>query len=279
MAERISDKYQAWEQLCEMRFQKLKANETTLNQQFLAIYGLQDYISPEIADHSITVRKANLSREIKSLISYAIGCSFGRYSLDHDGLCYAGGIWDASAYQRFLPVNDNILLLCDGADIFENDLLTKLIQFIRTAYGAETLEENLAFMAQALGGEGSPCQVLRSYLLHDFYADHCRIYHKKPIYWLFSSGRQKSFQALIYYHRWKPETLFSICHYLPMVQAFYLSQLNHASVSDQRKISRKLKELQCYITAIHKLPSISLSPDDGIINNYHKLDRFLAKIN
>ena len=206
MARRISDNYQQWEQACQQRFSRLKANEEELNRIFIERYGLQKELSPDVDDKGITVRKADLQREIKSLISYAIGCWFGRYSVDRKGLCYAGGIWDDSAYRTILPVDDNILILGENPD-FPHDLTSLRITFIRKVYGAETLEENLRFMADALGGEGTSTEIIRNYLLSEFYADHCRTYQKRPVYWLFDSGKKHCFRALVYLHRWNAETL------------------------------------------------------------------------
>ena len=187
MSQLISDKYATWESECEARFQKLKSNEEELNRIFIDIYGLQDELTPEVEDKDVTVRRADLQREIKSLLSYAVGCLFGRYSLDEKGLCYAGGEWDASKYKTILPVKDNVLPICDD-DYLESDLTGKIVEFVKIVYGEDTLEENLKFIADALGTKGAtPREAIRNYLLNGFYADHCKIYQKRPIYWLFSS--------------------------------------------------------------------------------------------
>ena len=167
----ISDKYAAWEQECTERFNKLKANEEELNRIFIDIYGLQDELTPEVEDKDVTVRKADLQREIKSLISYAVGCWFGRYSLDVKGLAYAGGEWDSTKYKTIIPVKDNVLPICDD-DYLPTDLTGLIVDFVAKAYGEDTLDENLKFIADALGGKGTPREVIRSYLLNGFYADH-----------------------------------------------------------------------------------------------------------
>ena len=138
-----------------------------------------------------------------------MGCLFGRYSLDVEGLAYAGGEWDASKYQTIIPDADNILPICDD-DYFEDDLTGKFVDFVRVVYGEDTLEENLKFIADALGGKGSPREVIRSYFLNDFFADHCKTYQKRPIYWLFDSGKKNGFKALIYMHRYQPDTIARI---------------------------------------------------------------------
>ena len=218
MSQLISDKFTAWQAECEARFQLLKANEEELNRIFIDIYGLQDELTPEVADKDVTVHRIfntkddvpesmkgsnyvrTLRDEIVSLISYAVGCLFGRYSLDVEGLAYAGGEWDASKYQTIIPDADNILPICDD-DYFEDDLTGKFADFVRVVYGEDTLEENLKFIDDALGGKGTPREVIRSYFINDFFTDHCKTYQKRPIYWLFDSGKKNGFKALIYLHR------------------------------------------------------------------------------
>ena len=203
MGRLIADKYKEWEAECNNRFNQLKANEEELNRIFIEIYGLQDELTPEVEDKDVTVRKADLQREIKSLISYAVGCMFGRYSLDVDGLAYAGGEWDSSKYVKFQPDKDGILPITDD-EYFEDDIVTLFVNFIETVYGHDTLEENLKFIADALGKKGSPREAIRNYFLNDFFADHCKIYQKRPIYWLFDSGKKNGFKCLIYMHRYQP---------------------------------------------------------------------------
>lgn len=196
MGKLISDKFAAWQEECEQRFQQLKANEEELNRIFIDIYGLQDELTPEVEDKDVTVRRADLTREIKSLLSYAVGCLFGRYSLDVDGLVYAGGEWDDSKYVTLKPVTDNVLPLCDEEYFGENDLVNRIVEFVRVVYGADTLEENLAFIAKALGNKGNTSrEIIRNYFLKDFFADHCKIYQKRPIYWMFDSGQEKRLQG------------------------------------------------------------------------------------
>ena len=205
----ISEAFEKWRDECNSRFNQLKANEGELNRIFIDIYGLQDELTPEIEDKDVTVRKADLGRDIRSFISYAVGCMFGRYSLDMDGLAYAGGEWDASKYASFPADKDNIIPICDD-EYFEDDIVGLFVEFVKTVYGAETLDKNLKFIADALGGKGQPKDVIRNYFLNDFYADHCKIYQKRPIYWLFDSGKKNGFKALIYMHRYQPDTIARI---------------------------------------------------------------------
>ena len=294
MARLIADKFKEWEAECDARFNQLKANEEELNRIFIDIYGLQDELTPEVEDKDVTVRKADLQREIKSLISYAIGCIFGRYSIDTDGLCFAGGEWDSSKYKTIIPDADNILPICDD-DYFEDDLTGKIIGFVESVYGKETLEENLRFIADALGGKGTSREVIRNYLLNGFYTDHLKIYQKRPIYWLFSSGKKNGFKALIYMHRYQPDLLARMrTDYVHEQQERYRTQLsmledaeNSASGSDKVKINKqiaKLKdqalELQQYEEKIHHLADqmISIDLDDGVKVNYGKFAEVLEKI-
>ncbi|MBR6617433.1 MAG: hypothetical protein IKL00_06125 [Oscillospiraceae bacterium] len=294
MGRLIADKYAAWEQECEARFQKLKANEEELNRIFIEIYGLQNELTPEVEDRDVTVRRADLTREIKSLISYAVGCLFGRYSVDTKGLCYAGGDWDDSKYKTIIPDKDNVLPICDD-DYFEDDLTARVIDFVAKVYGEDTLEENLRFIADALGGKGSPREVLRNYLLTGFFADHCKIYQKRPIYWLFSSGKKHGFKALVYMHRWERTTVATVrTDYVHELQERYRTQLSlleeqmqSAAASEhvklkkrQEKLNAQLTELTVYEEKVHHIADmmIDIDFDDGVKVNYAKFQEILEKI-
>ena len=295
MSTLISDKYAAWEQECTERFNKLKANEEELNRIFIDIYGLQDELTPEVEDRDVTVRKADLQREIRSLISYAVGCLFGRYSLDVKGLAYAGGEWDDSKYKTIIPDKDNVIPICDD-DYLEDDLTGQIVEFVRVVYGDDTLEENLKFIAAALGTKGdTPREVLRNYLLTGFYADHCKIYQKRPIYWLFSSGKKHGFKALVYMHRWEKTTVATLrtdnVHELQERYRTQLSMLNEqmdtAAQSDrvklkkrQEKLTAQLDEINKYEEKVHHLADqmIDIDLDDGVKVNYAKFADILEKI-
>ena len=294
MSRLIADKFKEWESECETRFNQLKANEEELNRIFIDIYGLQDELTPEVEDRDITVRKADLQREIKSLISYAIGCIFGRYSLDVEGLAFAGGEWDNSKYQTYIPDADNILPICDD-EYFEDDLANKIFKWVEVVYGKETLEENLKFIADALGGKGTPREVIRNYLLTGFYTDHLKIYQKRPVYWLFSSGKKNGFKALIYMHRYQPDLLARMrTDYVHEQQERYRTQLSmlessidSAAPAEKVKLNKqiaKLKdqslEIQQFEEKIHHLADqmISIDLDDGVKVNYAKFDGVVEKI-
>ena len=290
----IADSYDYWQSECESRFIQLKTNEEELNRIFIDIYGLQDELTPEEDDKDVTVRKADLGRDIRSFISYAVGCMFGRYSLDVDGLAYAGGDWDESKYKTFIPDKDDIIPITDD-EYFTDDIVGRFVEFVKVVYGAETLEENLKFIADALGGKGTPREVIRNYFLNDFYKDHCKTYQKRPIYWLFDSGKKNGFKCLIYMHRYQPDTIARIrTDYVHEQQSRYRTaieetekRLQSAEGSNKVKLSKQLKklrdqdeELHAYEEKIHHLADqmISIDLDDGVKHNYAIFQDVLAKI-
>ena len=290
----IAEAFDQWQTECNNRFNQLKANEEELNRIFIDIYGLQDELTPEVEDKDVTVRKADLGRDILSFISYAVGCMFGRYSLDVDGLAYAGGEWDNSKYASFAADKDNIIPICDD-EYFEDDIVGLFVKFVKTVYGADTLDENLKFIADALGGKGQPKDVIRNYFLSNFYSDNCKIYQKRPIYWLFDSGKKNGFKALIYMHRYQPDTIARIrTDYVHEQQARYRTaivdleqRIANASTDERVKLNKKLTTLQAqdteirtYEEKIHHLADqmISIDLDDGVKKNYAIFQDILAKI-
>ena len=303
----LADAYTAWKAECEQRFLQLKTNEEELNRIFIGIYGLQDELTPEVADKDVTVHRifdtkedvpesmqgSNYVRtkrdEIVSLLSYAVGCIFGRYSLDVDGLAYAGGEWDAGKYKTFLPDHDDVIPITDE-EYLEDDIISRLCDWLKAAYGADTLEENLDFIAEALGGKGnSSREIIRNYFLKDFFKDHCKTYQKRPIYWLFDSGKQNGFKALIYLHRYTPDTIGNLrVDYLHKMQRVYESEINRmqdmidhstnarevaASTKRKEKLQKQLKECRDYdeMIAHLALSRIELDLDDGVKVNYEKI--------
>lgn len=290
----IAEAFDQWQVECSDRFNQLKANEEELNRIFIDIYGLQDELTPEVEDKDVTVRKADLSRDIRTFISYAVGCMFGRYSLDVEGLAYAGGEWDNSKYASFAADKDNIIPICDD-EYFEDDIVGLFVEFVKTVYGADMLDENLKFIADALGGKGQPKEVIRNYFLNDFYKDHCKIYQKRPIYWLFDSGKKNGFKALIYMHRYQPDAIARIrTDYVHEQQARYRTaiadleqRIANVSTGERVKLNRKLTTLQAqdteirtYEEKIHHLADqmISIDLDDGVKKNYAIFQDVLAKI-
>ena len=290
----IAEAFEQWQTKCDDSFNQLKANEEELNRIFIDIYGLQDELTPEVEDKDVTVRKADLGRDIRSFISYAVGCMFGRYSLDMDGLAYAGGEWDASKYASFAADKDNIIPISDD-EYFEDDIVGRFVKFVEVVYGKDTLDENLKFIADALGGKGQPKDVIRNYFLNGFYADHCKTYQKRPIYWMFDSGKKNGFKALIYMHRYQPDTIARIrTDYVHEQQARYRTaiadletRIANASTSERVKLNKQLKtlndqatEIHTYEEKIHHLADqmISIDLDDGVKKNYEIFKDVLAKI-
>ena len=292
---------------CEARFQQLKKNEEELNRIFIDIYGLQDELTPDVADKDVTVHRVFDSKddvpesmkgsnyvrtmrdEIVSLISYAVGCMFGRYSLDVEGLAYAGGEWDESRYKTFLPDEDNCIPVTDE-EYFKDDIVGRFVEFVRTVYGSDTLEENLDFVANALAGKGSTSrEVIRNYFLNDFIKDHIKTYQKRPIYWMFDSGKQNGFKALVYMHRWNADTTGNVrVEYLHRVQRVYESEIarmqdtidnssnaREVSAAQKRKdkLTKQLKESKDYDAKIAHLAlsRIDIDLDDGVKANYEKV--------
>ncbi|MEF2609465.1 MAG: BREX-1 system adenine-specific DNA-methyltransferase PglX [Faecalicoccus sp.] len=292
---KLSDCYNHWQDSTEMSFNKLKENEEKLNEIFIDIYGLKDELTPEVEDKDITIRKADLGRDIKSLISYAVGCMFGRYSLDVEGLAYAGGEFDWNKYQSFIPDKDNIIPICDD-EYFEDDIVGRFIKFVEVVYGESTLDENLSFIASVLGGKGSPREVIRNYFLNDFYNDHCKIYQKRPIYWLFDSGKKNGFKALMYIHRYQPDLIARLrTDYVHETQ----SRLNHSiemintqldgnlTSSEKVRLNKELTKFKAQAEEVKKYEEIvhhwadKMEPmdlDDGVKVNYEKFKELLSKI-
>ena len=312
MSRLISDKYKEWKEECERRFLQLKANEEELNRIFIDIYGLQDELTPDVAEKDVTVHRIydtkedvpesmkesayvrTMRDEIVSLISYAVGCMFGRYFLDVEGLAYAGGEWDDSKYVTYIPDKDNILPVCDDA-YFDDDIVGKFVNFISVVYGEDTLDENLKFIADALGGGSSPKEVIRSYFLNGFYADHLKTYQKRPIYWLFDSGKKNGFKALVYMHRYHSDTLARMrTDYVHEQQARYrtaIEGLEHrllsANGSEKVKLTKQLQKLQAqaqetlvFEEKLHHMADrmISIDLDDGVKHNYEIFKDILAPI-
>lgn len=284
----ISESFAQWSDECEKRFTRLKSNEEELNRIFIDIYGLQDELTPEVEDKDVTVRRADLTRDIKSLVSYAVGCMFGRYSLDVEGLAYAGGEWDGSKYKTFIPDPDNCIPVTDE-EYFRDDIVVRFVDFIRTVYGADTLEENLTFIADALGTRGNTSRErIRNYFLNDFIKDHIKMYQKRPIYWMFDSGKQNGFKALVYMHRWNADTTGNVrVEYLHKLQRIYENEIRQSqdivetgsgrevSAAQKRieKLTKQLKETHDFDEKIAHLAlsRIDIDLDDGVKVNYEKV--------
>ena len=279
----LAECYTCWENECNERFNQLKANEEGLNRIFIDIYGLQDELTPEVEDKDVTVRKADLQRDIKSLVSYAVGCMFGRYSLDEEGLVLAGQPFEAHFFEASAPVcgtgfagapgasvpigefyyktgegvkkctynpdKDNIIPICDE-EYFSDDIVSRFCEWVKIVYGEKSLETNLDFIAKALGNKGNTSrEVIRNYFLNDFFKDHCNTYSvtgsgKRPIYWLFDSGKQNGFKALIYMHRYDADTVGRVrTDYLHKAQKYVETAMQSAqyTIDNATSASEKSK--------------------------------------
>ena len=302
MATLIADKFAAWEAECEERFNRLKANEEELHRIFAEIYDMVGEVPIEVEDKYVSVRKADLQREIRSLLSYAVGCMMGRYSLDEEGLILADQGATRDDYlaripnPRFMPDDDGIIPVTDEDYFGDDDIVAHTVEFLKAAYGEETLEANLRYIADALGGEGKPSRdVIRQYFLKDFYPDHLQVYKKRPIYWMLDSGKKNGFKAIIYMHRYTPDMLARIrTDYVHETQERYRTQI--ANLEDQlqgaakgqavklqkqlKKLSEQLRECSEFEEKVHHLADrmIEIDLDDGVKVNYAKFQDVLAKI-
>ena len=301
--DKIAMAYEMWSKESDERFNQLKANEEEINRIFIDIYGLQDELTPEVEDKDVSVRQADLLRDIKSFISYAVGCMVGRYSLDEDGLAYAGGEWDGGKYETFIPDKDNCLPITDE-EYFEDDIVGLFCAWLKKVYGEDTLEENLDFIANGLGNKGKTSrEVIRNYFLTDFIKDHIKTYQKRPIYWLFDSGKQNGFKALVYMHRWNADTIGNVrVEYLHRIQRVYEKEItrmqeiidnshDNKEISNatkrKEKLQKQIKETKDYDAKIAHLAlsRIDIDLDDGVKVNYEKVQaadgkkmQILAKI-
>lgn len=300
----LQQAYNNWSQEASDRFNQLKSNEEELNKIFIDLYGLQDELTPEEDDKEVSVRKADQVRDIKAFLSYFIGCVFGRYSLDKDGLAYAGGDWNDFNYQTFIPNKDNIILLADR-QYFEDsrDIIVRLKEFLSKTFKPDHLSDNMNFIAQTLDlkkfEKGTNAeQIIRDYFLNDFYKDHSKIYQKRPIYWEFSSGRNKGFKALMYLHRYTPDQLAMVRHYLHDLQPAMNDLINvDQNLLDQETTASAKSKYRKTISTLNKqmaemvkydqiLDHLSQSPvdldlDDGVLVNHDKLqqgEKLLSKL-
>ena len=279
--------YLLWQGECNDRRAKLKANEEELNRIFIEIYGLQDELTPEVEDKDITVRPADLQRDMRSFVSYAVGCMFGRYSLDVEGLAYAGGEWDEGKYKTFIPDKDNCLPITEE-HFFEDDIVTQFANFVQAVFGEDTLEDNLRYVAENLGikGNGTAREKIRQYFLKEFYKDHCKVYQKRPIYWLFDTGKKNGFKALCYIHRWTVNTVGDVrIDYMHKLQRLYRNEINRLkenidageeiAKSQKRleKITNQLQETEEYDAKIGIVVAArtEIDLDDGVKVNYDKV--------
>ncbi|MBB2481352.1 BREX-1 system adenine-specific DNA-methyltransferase PglX [Bacillus sp. APMAM] len=286
-----------WSNYTEKQFYLLKNNEEQLNELFIEIYGLQDEMTAEVNESDVTIRKADKERDIKSFISYAVGCMFGRYSLDEEGLVFAGGKFDSEVYKTFKADKDNILPILSGA-YFEDDIVSRFIEFVKVTFGEATLQENLDFIAETLGKKSGETakETIRRYFVNDFFKDHVQVYKKRPIYWMFTSGKQKAFNCLIYMHRYDKSSLSRIrTDYLHELQNRLFAERKGLvsiiegdstvkEISNAKKelktLDKKIEEVKAFDEVLHHLADkqIEIDLDNGVTTNYEMFKGLLAKI-
>ena len=290
----IEEAYERWERFADGEFERMRANEEEINRHFIDIYGLGDEMTPEVSDDDVTINRADRDRDVRSFISYAVGCMFGRYSLDMDGLAYAGGEFEWDKYETFIPDTDNIIPVLDDA-YFTNDIVKRFTEFVEACFGKKHLDENLDWIAETLGkrsGE-TASDTIRRYFINDFYRDHTQMYKKRPVYWMFSSGKQKGFNALVYMHRYQRDTVARLrTKYLleleSRLQAAARSLRDPGTSSAPRgqtlreleKLERQLAEIKDYDEKVHHLADrmIEIDLDDGVVVNYAKFEDALEAI-
>ncbi len=288
----LENSFKNWSDFEEKQFNKLKSNEEELNKIFIDIYGLQDELTPEVEDKDITIRKADRDRDMKSFISYAVGCMMGRYSLDEEGLVFAGGEFDINRYKTFKVNKDAVIPITD-MEYFEDDIISRFVEFIKVVFGEETLEENLNYIADTecfkRKSNETSRNCLRRYFLKGFMEDHIKIYQKRPIYWMFDSGKQNGFKALIYMHRYDENMVAKVrAEYLHVLQRKYESEINRldndinsdilstkektAAKKRKEKIQKQLAECKQYDQVIAHVAHqrIAIDLDDGVKVNYQK---------
>ncbi|BBN98182.1 BREX-1 system adenine-specific DNA-methyltransferase PglX [Sporolactobacillus terrae] len=281
-----------WEKEAERRFRTVKANEEELNQIFINLYGLQNELDPEESDDEVTIRRADLERDVKSFLSYCVGIMFGRYSLDEDGLIYAGGTFNRNRYQTYIPDKDNVIPITDET-YFEDDLVGRLIEILRLQFGIKKLDKNLDFIAEALAKKSTETarQRIRRYFLKEFYKEHVQTYKKRPIYWLFDSGKQNGFKALIYLHRYEPGLVARVrTDYLHTMERKYEDEMNRLAMQMEadvsahekmrvrkrkEKLQKQLEECRQYDQIIAHVANqqIPLDLDDGVKMNYAEFQK------
>ncbi|MEY8304235.1 BREX-1 system adenine-specific DNA-methyltransferase PglX [Anaerosalibacter bizertensis] len=306
----IESAFNNWADFAERQFYQLKENEEELNRIFIEIYGLEDELTPDVDEKDVTVNKADIERDIKSFISYAVGCMLGRYSLDVDGLIYAGGDWEDKwrfedgkclvkdeenntwIESSFWPTMTNIIPITDD-NYFEDDIVERFVEFVKITFGSESLEQNLDYIADVLGKRARETSrdTIRRYFLKNFYKDHVKVYKKRPIYWLFDSGKQDGFKALIYMHRYSPDIIAEVrVDYLHKLQKKYEGEIEHLNMvidSDistreknmakkrKEKLMKQINECKEYDQAVNHMANkrIDIDLDDGVKVNHEKFQK------
>ena len=282
----LEDSFNNYAHIKEDMFNELKDNEISLNKIFNEIYSVK--LDTSVENIHISLTKPEYEKDIKSFISYAIGCIFGRYSIQENGIVFAGGKFDLNNYNDFIPDDDNIIPVLD-TEYFDDDIVGRLVEFVKVCFGAETLEDNLDFIAGALKKKGKTSrEIIRNYFLTDFFKDHVKTYKKRPIYWQFDSGKQNAFKCLIYMHRYEPDIIARVrTDYLHKTQKAIEQNLAHcdniiANSSNKSEVSKATKDKSKYIKQLDEIRTydevlghmanqhVEIDLDDGVKINYAK---------
>lgn len=288
---KLLDAYLQWEKVANSRFNKVKENEEKLNEIFLDIYNVKGGFKSEVEEKDVTIYKAEKVRDVKSFLSYVVGCVLGRYNLDDLGSVYTGEVWDIDKYKTFTPVTDNCIVITDNED-YDEDIVYYLKRFLVTVFGENSLEENLAFISSSLNEKGkTPTEKIRNYFFNTFYKEHLSNYTvgvsgKRPIYWMLNSGKKKGFKALIYMHRWYYGTLSGVrSHQLYDMINYYKNAIENldSNFVDEDDPSYKVMmkyrdtllsrydEVQTFEKKLSKLEGVDIDTDDGIKFNHKKV--------
>ena len=294
---KVVESFKRWKDYKQKQFNELKANEEELNRLFIEIYGLQDEMTSKLDDKDIALKCSTETEKdcIKSLLSYAVGCMFGRYSLDQEGLIFAGGEFDKSKYKTF-PADEDAVIPVLSEHLFSDDLTSRFKEFIKVAFGETHFDENLDYIAGVLGKKNNETadEVLRNYFMKDFYNDHLKMYQKRPIYWMFSSPKG-NFNALVYMHRYNKDTVSVILNsYLREYRNKLSANIDQckrievnpsASQADRTKARKQIDTMQGIINEINDYERDILYPlaterkeidlDDGVKVNYLKFGKAL----
>ena len=295
----LKSSYEAWSDRKNEQRNRFSRNMERINELFIEIYGLSGVVSNRIEANEITLSERNEKNDMINLLSYIVGCIFGRYSLDEEGIVFAGGDFEPERYVTYQPDRDGIIPVCDD-EYFTDDILGEFEKVLKCMFSQESFEDNIKFIAEAIGGKGSHREIIRNYFNNNFYKDHCAKYSfgssgKRPIYWLFDSGKKGGFKCLVYIYRYQVDTIARIrTDYVHALQSKYwmaIEEINHrmqnVSSSEKIKLNKKLQtlkeksdEIHEYEEKVHHLADkmIGLDLDDGVKYNYGLIQDILATI-
>jgi type II restriction/modification system DNA methylase subunit YeeA len=302
----VKESFNNWQAHCNTQIRRMQERETENNCLFIEAYGLQDELSPEVPEEQITLAHADAAADTRRLVSYAVGCMMGRYSLEEPDLIYAnsgGAGFDPSRYRTFAADADGIIPVTD-LELFDDDAANRFSEFVRRAWAENTHAPNLAWIAAQLGSKSGemPVETIRRYFSAQFFKDHTQAYKKRPIYWLFSSGKQKAFECLVYLHRYNESTLSRIrTEYVTSLFGKLSGRIEYlggadglgglvgaaTSTAEKNKLRKQLEVLKKKETELIAFDDelrhyadmrINLDLDDGVKVNYGKFGNLLSEV-